>query len=205
MVVYLDTYEFEIESYMGAPSFRGMELFVTAMNRDHCSGFLWYDSDVHGVFFNTHEKIEVAMSCSEANLAFQTEIWNPDPLVWEAPVTAITPDYGKVGLLLEQAFMSEFPFEHNREWVLGLMREDFGNEPLKPWPRATASRFHWDLLALEAGVLGIGGSGCFTLAYLPFFCRSRLRARRGCCRSCGYLLEGNVSGVCPECGKSTET
>lgn len=26
------------------------------------------------------------------------------------------------------------------------------------------------------------------------------RAPRGCCRSCGYNLTANVSGVCPECG-----
>ena len=26
------------------------------------------------------------------------------------------------------------------------------------------------------------------------------RRRRGKCLACGYLLKGNVSGVCPECG-----
>jgi hypothetical protein len=26
--------------------------------------------------------------------------------------------------------------------------------------------------------------------------------RRGCCRKCGYDLTGNVSGVCPECGRA---
>ncbi|MCA9255207.1 MAG: hypothetical protein KDA33_06190 [Phycisphaerales bacterium] len=28
----------------------------------------------------------------------------------------------------------------------------------------------------------------------------RLRKRRGLCLACGYSLEGNVSGTCPECG-----
>ena len=28
----------------------------------------------------------------------------------------------------------------------------------------------------------------------------RRRSARGLCRSCGYSLTGNVSGVCPECG-----
>jgi predicted amidophosphoribosyltransferase len=29
----------------------------------------------------------------------------------------------------------------------------------------------------------------------------RRRTRPGLCRFCGYNLTGNVSGVCPECGK----
>ena len=31
--------------------------------------------------------------------------------------------------------------------------------------------------------------------------RERKRPRSGHCRSCGYNLTGNVSGVCPECGE----
>ena len=27
----------------------------------------------------------------------------------------------------------------------------------------------------------------------------------GCCRSCGYDLTGNTSGVCPECGREVTT
>jgi hypothetical protein len=47
---------------------------------------------------------------------------------------------------------------------------------------------------------------CVALAFLvmPIFglrsvIRSRLH-RPGCCRTCGYSLTGNTSGVCPECG-----
>jgi hypothetical protein len=32
-------------------------------------------------------------------------------------------------------------------------------------------------------------------------CRRWRRRRRGLCVGCGYSLTGNVSGVCPECGK----
>lgn len=28
---------------------------------------------------------------------------------------------------------------------------------------------------------------------------------RGCCPGCGYNLTGNVSGICPECGKAIES
>lgn len=35
---------------------------------------------------------------------------------------------------------------------------------------------------------------------LPFAVR-RDRRKRGLCVRCGYSLRGNVSGVCPECGK----
>jgi hypothetical protein len=30
---------------------------------------------------------------------------------------------------------------------------------------------------------------------------ARERRLKGCCRSCGYSLVGNVSGICPECGE----
>jgi hypothetical protein len=34
--------------------------------------------------------------------------------------------------------------------------------------------------------------------------RRRRARRRGTCRSCGYDLTGNVSGVCPECGATAK-
>lgn len=33
------------------------------------------------------------------------------------------------------------------------------------------------------------------------FRRQRMRHRPGYCKSCGYDLTGNISGVCPECGR----
>lgn len=44
----------------------------------------------------------------------------------------------------------------------------------------------------------------FTIApalWFARFVRHRRRSRPGCC-ACGYDLTGNVSGVCPECGKA---
>jgi hypothetical protein len=38
-----------------------------------------------------------------------------------------------------------------------------------------------------------------------FLWRRRLRRPPGHCQSCGYNLMGNVSGVCPECGKQIES
>jgi hypothetical protein len=46
----------------------------------------------------------------------------------------------------------------------------------------------WIPLVLLAGII----------AYLWW--RDRHRYRPGHCRTCGYDLTGNVSGVCPECG-----
>jgi hypothetical protein len=41
----------------------------------------------------------------------------------------------------------------------------------------------------------------YTAAVVYAFCRDRNeRPAEGCCRSCGYDLRGNVSGICPECG-----
>lgn len=43
----------------------------------------------------------------------------------------------------------------------------------------------------------------FIMVALPtgvIWSRDRRRVRPGYCRRCGYDLQGNVSGVCPECG-----
>ena len=64
-----------------------------------------------------------------------------------------------------------------------------------------------------------GNAGRFLMVAVPFaypaalaaaaaawalLSRSRLarRTRQGACRQCGYDLTGNVSGVCPECGRA---
>ncbi len=39
-----------------------------------------------------------------------------------------------------------------------------------------------------------------TIAFIRGPLRRWRRRRRGLCLKCGYNLEGNVSGVCPECG-----
>lgn len=41
----------------------------------------------------------------------------------------------------------------------------------------------------------------FTFIRGPF--RRWRRRRKGCCLACGYDLQGNLSGVCPECGVAT--
>jgi len=38
------------------------------------------------------------------------------------------------------------------------------------------------------------------VATVAFYLRAR-RPRRGFCKTCGYNLTGNVSGICPECGR----
>ena len=39
-----------------------------------------------------------------------------------------------------------------------------------------------------------------TIAFIRGPMRRRRRRKRGQCLGCGYSLEGNVTGVCPECG-----
>jgi len=41
------------------------------------------------------------------------------------------------------------------------------------------------------------------LGYLGHWFRRDLRRRKGLCERCGYDLTGNVSGMCPECGRTT--
>jgi len=40
---------------------------------------------------------------------------------------------------------------------------------------------------------------------VPALVRWRAQSRIGCCRTCLYNLTGNVSGVCPECGRKVAT
>jgi hypothetical protein len=51
----------------------------------------------------------------------------------------------------------------------------------------------WVLLTL------LGGYPLLVLIRGPV--RRRIRIARGLCANCGYNLTGNMSGVCPECGK----
>ncbi len=59
------------------------------------------------------------------------------------------------------------------------------------------------MLGLPSWVMLLG------LGWLPFrLVRNRLRhlrrRRRGCCITCGYDLQGNTSGRCPECGTTVD-
>jgi hypothetical protein len=40
--------------------------------------------------------------------------------------------------------------------------------------------------------------------WLARYARTRRRRAAGLCSGCGYSLTGNISGVCPECGKVNE-
>jgi hypothetical protein len=53
----------------------------------------------------------------------------------------------------------------------------------------------WWFLALVSALLP--ASACFK------WIRGRARVRAGGCRTCGYSLTGNTSGVCPECATPT--
>ena len=55
---------------------------------------------------------------------------------------------------------------------------------------------HW----FVAAVLLAPPAACAASAW-----RGRRRRKPGRCRSCGYDLTGNVSGVCPECGATAAT
>ena len=73
-------------------------------------------------------------------------------------------------------------------------------EVSKSWPEKHVSRLGHTLLIvplwLPLGIL------LFPTALL-WWCN--LGRPRGGCRNCGYDLTGNVSGTCPECGKTCQT
>jgi hypothetical protein len=73
----------------------------------------------------------------------------------------------------------------------------------------------WRGFGYDGNVVGIVGNGVAVFVPHWLFCliffsmpslwvlrwRWARRPARGTCASCGYNLTGNVSGVCPECGK----
>ena len=90
----------------------------------------------------------------------------------------------------------------------------FADEPLR--------RSLFSLPELQSGTFPTGRSGWVTFVmplWIPFvlfatypatafICgplRRHLRRRKGQCLRCGYSLEGNVTGVCPECGMKTSS
>lgn len=42
---------------------------------------------------------------------------------------------------------------------------------------------------------------CLAIAVIPEPLKRWRRRKRNCCVQCGYNLTGNVSGICPECGR----
>jgi hypothetical protein len=59
-------------------------------------------------------------------------------------------------------------------------------------------RFTWIIFPLWLPTLALIGTGVAALFVGPI--RKMYRARIGCCTECGYSLQGNKSGRCPECG-----
>ena len=68
------------------------------------------------------------------------------------------------------------------------------------WPWYTSAARYWTIhlpLWIPASIFAL----LFPLASVPLY-RLWHRRRNGLCLRCGYNLEGNVSGVCPECGEA---
>ncbi len=56
------------------------------------------------------------------------------------------------------------------------------------------------IVVLTPGAMGV----CSAFAFIRGPLRRYRRRRRGECIGCGYNLTGNESGMCPECGETTE-
>jgi hypothetical protein len=53
---------------------------------------------------------------------------------------------------------------------------------------------------LASSIMSLMAYGMATLLFGPRAVQKR-RRKKGLCLTCGYDLQGNVSGVCPECGE----
>ena len=72
---------------------------------------------------------------------------------------------------------------------------DFTDRPLEWWVKREKGWMGEELLCLPLWLM-------FLTVLIPtiyFWWGDRRRIPPGCCKTCGYNLTGNVSGVCPEC------
>lgn len=150
-----------------------------------------------------------------------------DNLRWETPVGPAGFDRRGVQLLRGQLALYRtispagdiIEIDHKPFRRHGLIWDSFGKPP---WPRARLGQTN--LLGFahrrrrSAGPFGqlydhrlivpFWFPTCLA-AVLPLLAlqrrqTSRRRKRQGRCVSCGYDLTGNMSGICPECGNTTE-
>ena len=94
-----------------------------------------------------------------------------------------------------------------RHWSIGGLTYDLYDihhltmgltgEPI--WDKGWFASDHWVTAPLWLPVLALLS---YPLLAIVSYMRRRRRPRAGACRSCGYDLTGNVSGVCPECGSA---
>jgi hypothetical protein len=59
------------------------------------------------------------------------------------------------------------------------------------------------VLAIPIWALALAFAMLPMISLIRIVSRKRRRAKPNHCRSCGYNLTGNMSGVCPECGQKT--
>jgi Flp pilus assembly protein TadB len=67
---------------------------------------------------------------------------------------------------------------------------------------AAAARGEYAGVAVVVGMIAAAGLPAWYWWRRPY--RDARRAEKGLCVRCGYDLTGNVSGVCPECGKEAK-
>ncbi len=101
------------------------------------------------------------------------------------------------------------------EFVVGAMIVDFGPSVGSGWSRIDEVSSHyngllyWTLRTWSGGfavpliwLAGIFLIGSFAMLVPETRSLFRQRVEPGHCRQCEYDLTGNVSGICPECGKT---
>ncbi len=131
----------------------------------------------------------------------------PDPLCWQNHDRFLKPGHRSVSLSpggFCLAFTDEVDTQRASSWNIGICRVtvlDVYSHAVNDGaavtilaPRTILVYLHFPL------ILGL------LLAY-PAYRAARAGARRlarkaGACRTCGYNLTGNESGVCPECGET---
>jgi hypothetical protein len=70
----------------------------------------------------------------------------------------------------------------------------------RTYPDATFQLYFWACVQVVAGLVMLYYAGRVARLCWKMYA-TRPPAPPGCCRRCWYDLTGNVSGVCPECGR----
>lgn len=135
-------------------------------------------------------------------VAWLRSYWRFDDIAWTRGhwVVDIIAQYGEIGIAQDWA-------PSGPQWDLGTHWSHKVYPPMRELMPNT--------LCCGFGITTVGLLGPSRQVWIPYWALTvafgmspacwilaRLRrARRGMCHECGYNLTGNVSGICPECGK----
>jgi hypothetical protein len=137
--------------------------------------------------------------CITIALVWARSFWRPMtmPFMRHGEACRVLIDGGAVSVDNDPQYLSDLA-NHHRD--IATMELIGGNDLMAPPPWRGVTRWGWaSVWLLPLAAMGFGAGALMPMMFGVV--RRRLRRTKSLCTQCGYDLTGNVSGVCPECGK----